>query len=78
MIKVNIRTIIKINELIKRGATGSPAQLAGRLDLSERATYKYLKFMKEELNAPIEFSKFNGSYKYGANGGFGFEWNIEL
>jgi len=73
VIKVDIRTIIKIDDLIKRGATGSPSHLAGRLDLSERATYKYLKFMKEELNAPIEFSKFHGSYRYVSHGEFNFK-----
>lgn len=71
---MDIRTIIKIDELIKRGATGSPSHLAGRLNLSERAAYKYLKFMKEEMNAPIEYSKMKSTYKYTENGEFNFKW----
>jgi len=30
--------------------------------------------MKEELNAPIEFSKFKGSYRYASIGEFNFKW----
>jgi hypothetical protein len=71
---VDIRTIIKIDDLIKREATGSPAQLAIRLNLSERATFKYLKFMKEELKAPIEYSKGRISYVYLNSGEFNFKW----
>ena len=74
MLRVDIRTIIKIDKLIQRGATGSPSELASRLDLSERAIYKYLKFMKEELRAPIEFSKIKGTYNYVLNGAFNFKW----
>tara|TARA_R110001592_G_scaffold315008_2_gene590825 strand:+ start:6918 stop:7136 length:219 start_codon:yes stop_codon:yes gene_type:complete len=71
---VDIRTIIKIDDLISRKATGSPAQLASRLNLSERAVYKYLKFMKEELQAPIAFSKSKGAYSYTNSGEFNFIW----
>ncbi|MCB9363034.1 MAG: HTH domain-containing protein [Flavobacteriales bacterium] len=71
---MDIRTIIKIDDLIKREATGSPAQLANRLNLSERATYKYLKFMKEELKAPIAFNKSKGAYNYTNSGKFNFIW----
>ena len=71
---MDIRTIIKIDNLINRKATGSPVELAVRLDMSERAVYKYLKFMREELNAPIEFSKYMGSYKYAIAGTFIFKW----
>lgn len=71
---MDIRTIIKIDELIRRGSTGSPSELSVRLNLSERATYKYLKFMKEELKAPIEFNKTRCSYNYTNSGEFNFMW----
>lgn len=71
---MDIRTIIKINELIVRRATGNPKQLGLKLNLSERAVYNYLKFMKEELNAPIVYSKARGSYQYEEFGGFMFRW----
>jgi len=30
--------------------------------------------MKEELRAPIEFSKIKGTYNYVLNGAFNFKW----
>jgi len=74
VIRVDIRTIIKIDELIKRESTGSPQGLSNKLGLSERAVYKYLKFMKEDLKAPIEFSKNRISYIYTNSGEFNFKW----
>ena len=71
---MDIKIIIKIDDLIKRGATGSPSRLGELLGLSERTTYNYLKFMKEELQAPIKFSKQRGAYAYIQQGGFNFKW----
>ena len=65
---------MRIDGLIRGEATGSPSNLGARLGMSERAAYKYLKFMKEELNAPIEFSKYKGSYRYASTGEFNFKW----
>jgi hypothetical protein len=72
--KLNIKVIIQIDALIQRGATGSPSELSGKLNLTERTVYNYIKFMKEELNAPILFSRGMNSYKYIEIGGFGFKW----
>jgi len=74
VVRVDIRTTMRIDNLIRKEATGSPSSLGKRLGLSERAAYKYLKFMKEELNAPIEFSKVKGSYRYASIGEFNFKW----
>jgi len=71
---VDIRTLMRMDNLIRGEATGSPSNLGERLGLSERAAYKYLKFMKEEMNAPIEFSKLKGSYRYASTGEFNFKW----
>lgn len=60
--------------MIRRESTGSPAKLGEKLGMSERAAYKYLKFMKEDLNAPIEYSKFFETYKYLKTGEFNFKW----
>lgn len=71
---MNIRTIIKLDKLITSEQTGTPRDLSLKLELTERAIYKNLKFMKEELNAPIEFSKLRGSYCYIGEGSFCFKW----
>jgi transcriptional antiterminator len=72
---MNINIIIKIDELIKRETTSSPAVMANKLNLSERTVFNYIKFMKHELNAPIAFSRTLNSYRYKELGGFRFKWN---
>lgn len=71
---MNLKTIQHIDQLVKNQSTGPPSVLAEKLNLSERAVYKYLKFMKEELNAPIVYSKVKASYRYSESGKFGFTW----
>ena len=53
----------RINQLIKMKATGTPQQLARRLDLSERRVYQLIKLMKE-LEAPVHFDRERNSYCY--------------
>jgi biotin operon repressor len=50
---VSIKTVLQIDQMIKNQSTGSPFVLAEKLGISERAVYKYLKFMKEELTCTI-------------------------
>jgi transcriptional antiterminator len=61
---MDIRIIIKINELIQAERTGGPNDLASKLDLSIRTVYNYLEFMKSELNAPIQYNNSKKSYCY--------------
>lgn len=61
---MDIRIIIKINELIQIQCTGSSNDLASKLELSVRTVYNYLEFMKTELNAPIQYSNSKKSYCY--------------
>ena len=44
-------------------ATGSPSELACRLDISERMAYNYLNLMKD-MGAPIEYDSGRKSYFY--------------
>ena len=71
---MNIKRIKHINELIKKQRTGNPAVLASKIGISERATYKYLKYMKEELEAPIQFYNTRQSYGYGEHGELDLKW----
>jgi len=73
----------RIDKLINMQATGTPKQLAQRLAISERQLYKYLCFMKKELNAPIKYNKQRQSYYYNETGKIKIEWeeiskNIDL
>ncbi len=62
-----------IHRLIRRRQTGTPAELAQRLDLSESMIYNYIGFMKEN-GAPIAYSKRTKTYYYtrGVDFSFGF------
>jgi hypothetical protein len=72
---VEIRTIILLDFFIRRKSTGTPKELSIKIGLSERQMYIYLKYMKEEMIAPIRYSRINRSYEYRDLGGFSFEWS---
>lgn len=55
--------IERVDALIRRKSTGSPASLASRLDASERHVYKLIKLMKE-MGAPVYFCHDSISYCY--------------
>jgi predicted DNA-binding transcriptional regulator YafY len=49
--------------LIRNGATGSPANLAHKLDVSERQVYRIIDDLKA-AGLPIVYSKARSSYLY--------------
>lgn len=58
-----LKMIERIDGLIRRKATGTPKQLASRLNISERCLFKTLNLMKE-MGAPIHYSISRESYAY--------------
>jgi predicted DNA-binding transcriptional regulator YafY len=52
-----------IDLLISRSATGTPKNLAQKLNISEITVYRYIREMKE-LGAPIKYCRSCNSYKY--------------
>ncbi|WP_324069367.1 MAG: HTH domain-containing protein [Flavobacterium sp.] len=61
---MDIRIIIRIDELISKEMTGSPKNLASKLSITERSVYNYIAFMKKEMNAPIVYDYHKISYVY--------------
>lgn len=59
----------RMDHLIERRSTGTPAQFARRLGISVRTLYNYLSVMKE-TGAPIRFSHTDGTYEYTEDGRF--------
>ncbi|GLU55972.1 HTH domain-containing protein [Dyadobacter frigoris] len=53
----------RLHGMIRRKATGSPAELAAKLDLSERAVFEYIRAMRE-MGAPIVFCPIRRTYCY--------------
>lgn len=60
--------------LIEKERTGSPGEAAVKLGVSERTIYSYIKMLKSELNAPIEFNQTRKTYQYKNRGKFHWEW----
>ena len=57
----------RIDELIRRQATGSPEELAYKLGICRRRVYDYIDEMRD-LGAPIEYNKSAHSFIYTQNG----------
>lgn len=62
--QLDIRIIIKLDELLKAERTGNPKELSYKLGISERTVFNYISFMKTELNAPIIFNTQLKNYCY--------------
>jgi predicted DNA-binding transcriptional regulator YafY len=58
-----LQNLDRLDGLIRRKATGSSVQLAGRLGCSRRTIYNYLKTL-EELGAEVVYCDKRRSYYY--------------
>ncbi len=72
---MDIRIIIRLNELIVGEQTGSPKKLASKLGITERSVYNYISFMKKEMEAPILYNSQRQSYIYTDDCDFKFNSN---
>ncbi|MFN5031697.1 MAG: HTH domain-containing protein [Flavobacteriia bacterium] len=71
---MKIHKIKHLIHLIKQEGTGTPADLANRLDLSERMVYNYVSLIKDELRAPVAYNKFKKTYYFSERGNIHWEW----
>jgi hypothetical protein len=69
---MDIRIIIRLNDLIMNEQTGSPRILASKLGITERSVYNYIAFMKREMKAPILYNSQRLSYVYNSDSDFKF------
>ena len=58
-----LQKIGRIDQLTRQKNTGSPEQLAKKLDLSKSTLYRYLDVMKT-MGAPIKYSSYQQSFVY--------------
>lgn len=58
-----LKLIKRIHNLIKTKRTGSPDQLARKLEVSRATIFRYINELKE-LGAPIKYCNFRKSYYY--------------
>ncbi|MBS2209820.1 HTH domain-containing protein [Carboxylicivirga mesophila] len=64
-----IELMERIDRLIKRNATGTPNELAERLNISKASLYRVIDVMKE-FGAPIEYCIVKQSFVYTRNVAF--------
>ncbi len=70
----DIERFRRLDQLIRLESTGSPRELAEKMNVSERKIYGCLESMKM-MGAPIHYNRHRQSYVYGKKGKFqlGFE-----
>lgn len=76
-LKMNLETVERIDRLIRLKA-GNAEYIGLKLCLTERSIYKYIKYMRTELEAPIVYDSQNKTYLYSENGRLDFKWKKEL
>lgn len=62
-----------LNSLIRKKATGSPQQLAKKLNVSERTIFEYVDILRS-LGAEINYCRNRKSYYYSVDGTFDFQF----
>lgn len=71
-----LRLLERLDQLIRLKATGTPAQLASRLEVSERTVYNLVDVLRQ-LGAEISYNKCRCSYQYD-NDEIGFCFDIVI
>ena len=73
-----INRIERMDTLIRRKSTGTPKELAEKLNISERWLYIFLDELRSELDCPIRYDRRKKSYVYEIPGriAIGFESEI--
>ena len=69
--------IERLHHLIKRKATGTPKELANRLEVSEASVYEYIKTLKE-MGAPVAYDIYRKSYVYDRPCSLSLRYNVEV
>jgi transcriptional antiterminator len=75
---MNITKIKNLIHLIEKERTGTPKELARRLELSERMVYNYVGVLRKELNAPVVYNRFRQTYQFQEPGQLEWEWKSDL
>lgn len=65
--KIDKNIIERLDQMIRFKETGSPSELAKKLQISERQLYRTIKDMKE-LGCPIIYDNYLETYKYEVEG----------
>ena len=64
VLRRHINRLQQLDQLIRMKATGTPAQLAEKLGISERAWYKIKDELVQDFSIPIAYCKVRQTYFY--------------
>ncbi|WP_285060245.1 hypothetical protein [Pedobacter ginsengisoli] len=67
-----------LNHHIRNKSTGSRAELATKMEISVSTLQDYINFMKEVLNAPIEYDHHRRTYFFKQDGSFDFRFQARV
>jgi len=68
------RRLESLNHYIKTRNTGSRFELAEKMEISVTTLQSYINFMRDALNAPIDYDHNHKTYFYSEDGSFDFEF----
>ena len=71
---MNIKKIKYFIHLVEKERTGAPAEIAEKLEVSERMIYNYVQVLKNKFHAPIEINIYRKSYQFERPGKLHWEW----
>lgn len=60
--KVDLTHIKIIHDLARTGSTGRPEDLANRLEISVRSLSDLIRYMREDLDIPIQYDRMKQTY----------------
>jgi hypothetical protein len=60
--------------LIRRKATGTPGELSAKMGISERAWYRLLEFLRNDLEVPLDYCPKRKTYYYQREGNLTMGW----
>jgi predicted transcriptional regulator len=75
---MNLKKIKILVELIEKKNTGNPAEIALKLEISQRMVYSYLEILKMEFKAPIKYSRALQTYMFTEEGKLDLNWQEEF
>lgn len=69
-----IQNVKRVDFLIRHKATGNFRQCSRKLGISTATFYRLMEFIKEDLEAPVRYNSFRGTYEYEREGRIYFGW----
>ena len=72
-----LATLQRIYLGVKQSNTGSAAQFAKQLEISERSLFYYLNALKNEFHCPLIFDKSSNSYQFKQAGNLNLKWQTK-